>query len=211
MKSLSSRTLYSLMVVSAVIYIGYVVYQNFFYDPQATAFLEHKTKRPTNAAAWLIVMYVHIVFASLAMVSGAVNFSGKVLARFRKLHRVNGYVYLIAVLVVVLSSGYMAPYTTGGKINSIPFNIINMAWTAMTITAIVQIRKNQVVKHRKWMVRSYVFCFTNMFIHSLTFVSQQGFGLDYVTSYTIGIYGSMVLNLLIAELVIQFIYRRRPA
>jgi hypothetical protein len=42
-----------------------------------------------------------------------------------------------------------------------------------------------------------------MVIHLLTFAGQQGFGLDYVTGYTYGVYGSIVLLLLIPELIIR--------
>jgi len=39
----------------------------------------------------------------------------------RTFHRINGYVYLISVLIVVITSGYMAPYATGGKAVCIAF------------------------------------------------------------------------------------------
>ncbi|GLI04485.1 hypothetical protein YDYSG_05150 [Paenibacillus tyrfis] len=53
------------------------------------------------------------------------------------------------------------------------------------------------------MIRSYAFCFTNMFIHLITFLFHQGFGLVYATSYTIGVYGSIVLLLVIPDVIIR--------
>jgi uncharacterized membrane protein YozB (DUF420 family) len=111
----------------------------------------------------------------------------------------NGYAYVVSVVVVV-TSGYMAPYATGGKPNSMAFNLM---WPAMTIAAIVRIKKKRVDKHRKWMIRSYAFCFTNMFIHAITFVVHEGLNMEYPASYTVGVYGSIVLLLLLAEIVIR--------
>ncbi|MCZ4142412.1 hypothetical protein BZG17_31980, partial [Escherichia coli] len=104
-----------------------------------------------------------------------------------------GYVYVVSVLMVVLTSGYRAPYSTGGRINSIAFNVINLIWPIMTITAVVQIKKKRIVKHRNWMIRSYAFCFTNMLIHLITLLFNEGFGMAYASSYTYGVYGSLVL------------------
>ncbi|MCP3774397.1 DUF2306 domain-containing protein [Paenibacillus sp. MZ04-78.2] len=208
-----SKSLYLLMIVVAVVYMLYVTYVNFIHDPQATEFLSHKTglKRPVVLPVWLNVMYVHIVFACVAMIAGAINFSTKILSNHRRLHRVNGYLYLLSVAVVVLTSGYMAPFSTGGKINSIAFNVMNLIFMGLTIAAIVQIKRKKVESHRKWMVRSYAFCFTNMFIHMITFVLHNGFGVEYALSYTLGVYGALVLNFALAEIVIRCIYTKPAA
>ncbi|MEF3308664.1 DUF2306 domain-containing protein [Paenibacillus sp. GYB004] len=195
-------------VLLAAICIGFILYalvNNYIIDPRAEQFLSHKTglKRELYLPVWLNVMYVHVAFACIAMASGLLNFSNRLLENKRKLHRLNGYVYVVSVFLVVLTSGYMAPYATGGKGSSMGFNALNIIWPLFTITALVQIRKKRIARHRNWMIRSYAFCFTNMVIHLLTFAGQQGFGLDYVTGYTYGVYGSIVLLLLIPELIIR--------
>ncbi|MFC7441738.1 DUF2306 domain-containing protein [Laceyella putida] len=204
-----SKQLYLLMLAVSIVYIIYVVYFNFKHDPQATEFLSHKSnlKRPINIPVWLNVMYVHVATASMAMVSGAINFSNQILRKYRELHRINGYVYLVCVSLAVVTSGYMAPYATGGKINSRAFNFVNIIWPLITIAALVKIKQKQVNKHRKWMVRSYVFCFTNMFIHLISFVLYQLFEMNYDSAYTIGVYGTILLNFTLAEIVIRYIYK----
>ncbi|WP_314590787.1 DUF2306 domain-containing protein [Paenibacillus terrigena] len=210
MNTLRNRRLYIGMIAIAVVYILYVTFMNFIHDPQATAFLGHKVslKRSVNTVIWLPVMMVHIIFACVAMLAGAVNFSSLVLTRYRTFHRVNGYLYVIAVCIVDITSGYMAPFATGGKINSMAFNFINLIWLLMTIAAVVFIKRKQVMKHRKWMIRSYVFCYTNLFIHLLTYLASKGIGLPYVTSYTIGVYGATVINILLAEWIIRRVLPR---
>ncbi|NQX70943.1 DUF2306 domain-containing protein [Paenibacillus alba] len=213
-KTARSKTsyLYPLLLTASLIYIAYVTLTNLFFDPQAVDFLSHKMnlKRPINLSIWLNVMHVHVVAACMAMLTGILNFSHTLLRKYRKFHRVNGYLYVIFVFVVVLTSGYMAPYSTGGKASSLPFNLVSIVWFAMTIAAIVQIKRKQVSKHRKWMVRSYVFCFTNFFIHLISYILHKGGGLPYELSYTLGVYGAILTNFILAEIVIRFVYVKAP-
>jgi hypothetical protein len=207
---ITRKPLFYLMLVITIVFILYVVYINFIHDPQASEFLSHKLnleRQPANLPIWINVLHFHIIFACIATFSGAINFANGVKHKYRKLHRINGYVYLIAVTLVVITSGYMAPYTNGGKINSMAFNILNIIWLAITITALVKIKKKQINKHQQWMVRSYAYCFTNMLITILTFVLHNGFGLLYETSYTIGIYSTIPLLFIIAEIVNGAFYK----
>ncbi|UOY87986.1 DUF2306 domain-containing protein [Bacillus glycinifermentans] len=199
------------MLVLIAIYILYTLFENLVADPGSTSFLSHKTdpRDSFHLPVWLKVMYVHVVAACLAMLSGAVNFFGR--AKRRRFHRFNGYIYAVCVFVVTLSSGYMAPDSTGGRIVSIAFNTVNMYWPLAVFISILQARRKQFDKHRNWMIRSYLFCFTNLFIHMITFVFNGGLGLTYETSYTVGVYGSIVLNVLIAECIIRIICRKAQA
>ncbi|GIP56922.1 DUF2306 domain-containing protein [Paenibacillus woosongensis] len=200
---LNKKALYLLSVVSLA-FIIYVVYYNFVYDPQAAGFLSHKTnlKRPLQIPVWLNVMYFHVIFACLAMGSGIINFSSSLFERSRKFHRINGYVYFVSVFLVSLTSGYMAPYATGGKLTSIPFNLLNMIWPGMTVIALYHIKKRDIIRHRNWMFRSYAFCFTNLFIHLISLLCHHAFGLAYKTSYILGVYGSITLLLILPSLVL---------
>lgn len=204
---------YGLLACISILFILYALVANFIIDPGAKAFLSHKIglKRELNLPVWINVMHVHVAFACIAMATGLLNFSNRVFEKSRKLHRINGYAYLVSVLLVVITSGYMAPYATGGKISSMGFNALNLIWLFITIMALVQIKKKRIIRHRNWMIRSYAFCFTNMTIHLITSLFYQGFGLIYATSYTIGVYGSIVLLLIIPNIIIRNINRSRKA
>ncbi|TXK84861.1 DUF2306 domain-containing protein [Paenibacillus sp. N3.4] len=203
--------LYVWMLTASIIYIIYATLTNLYFDAQASAFLSQKINlaRPLYLPVWLTVMHVHVVVACLAMLTGAINFSTAILQKYRKYHRVNGYLYVLFVFLVCVTSGYMAPYSTGGRINSMAFNFLNIIWFAITVTAIVKIKRKKISQHRKWMVRSFVFCFTNLFIHLFTNVLQSGFGMKYELSYTIGIYGTIFFNFILAEIVIYYVYGKK--
>lgn len=201
----SGRRWYGLVVLIMVIDLIYVMYMNYIHDPFAAEFLKHKIglKKEVQLPLWLHVLYVHIGFACLAMITGALNFSQRLLSRHRRFHRINGYVYLVSILLVDLTSGYMAPYATGGRMNSIAFNLLNLLWPIFTVGAIVHIKKKRLIKHWEWMMRSYALCFTNFLTHLITAVISRGFGWAYPASYSIGVYGAVILLLLTPELLIR--------
>ncbi len=203
--------LYFLLAVLTVCFIAYALIKNYLIDPGADSFLSQKNglKRELNLPVWLNVMYIHVAFACLAMATGLLNFSATLYKKSRKLHRSFGYAYILSVMLVVLSSGYMAPYATGGKISSIGFNLINIIWPAITLVAFIQIKKKQIIRHRNWMIRSYAFCFTNMLIHLIALLFENLLGFSYTASYTAGIYGSLALLLLIPEVLLRTIAKPR--
>jgi uncharacterized membrane protein len=209
---MSTKNLYKLLLLFIGSYILYTFADNYILDHRAAFFLEQKLdlRDSFHLPLWLDMMYIHVFVACLATVSGAVNFSRGLAWHQRKFHRINGYVYAISVMLVSLTSGYLAPYATGGKLVSIPFNMVNLFWPLMIIAAIVHARKGRLEKHQSWMIRSYLFCFTNLFIHLISDVLYKS-GLDYTLSYTIGVYGSIVLNLTIAEGIIYLRTRKKEA
>ncbi|GLI04484.1 hypothetical protein YDYSG_05140 [Paenibacillus tyrfis] len=144
------KRLSGLLTGITILFILYALVNNYIIDPGAESFLSHKTglKRVLHLPVWLNVMYVHVAFACIAMAAGLLNFSNRVMEKSRKFHRINGYVYLVSVLIVVLTSGYMAPYATGGKISSMGFNALNVIWLFITITALVQIKMKRITRHR---------------------------------------------------------------
>jgi len=202
---------YRVLTCISIVFIVYALIKNYVIDPEAAHFLSFKTdlKRELKLPLWLNVMYVHVAFACIAMAAGLLNFSKRLFEKSRKLHRINGYIYLLSVLLVILTSGYMAPYATGGKISSMGFNALNILWLLITTIAFVQIKRKQITSHRNWMIRSYAFCFTNMIIHLITTLFHQVFHFSYPSSYTIGIYGAIAMLLIGAELVIKVIDRNR--
>ncbi|WP_243735282.1 DUF2306 domain-containing protein [Paenibacillus turpanensis] len=202
---------YRFMVGICMLLILYIIVKNYIIDFEFEGFLSHKTgvKHRLNLTVWLNVVYVHIGFACIAMAVGLLNFSYRIYHNRRRLHRINGYIYVVSVFIVVLTSGYLAPHATGGKITSIGFNVLNIIWLYVTTVAMIHIKKKRIIQHRNWMVRSYVFCYTNLTIHLVTALLNQGFGYEYVSSYTIGVYASIVLLLTISELVIRKISDER--
>lgn len=207
-RSRKNNKLYSAVIVISAVFIVSTVLHNFLFDPNAASFLSHKTHltHPLHIRSWLDVLRVHIVFACLAMITGAVNFSSKIRRNNRRFHRVNGYAYIICVMAVCVISGYLAPTATGGEMNSVAFNLMNVLWLGATVTAFIQIKRKRISSHRIWMVRSYMFCYTNLLIHVLMFAFSSVVGITYDLSYTLSVYGSIVLNVIMSSIAIRLFY-----
>ena len=98
----------------------------------------------------------HTLAGILALAIGPINFSSRIRERHRKLHRVLGRVYVIAVFVgaftgIALASG--RPGLPGTSMQA-------AAWIVCTTAAFITARNRQIVQHWQWMARSYAVTFT---------------------------------------------------
>ncbi|NEU59993.1 DUF2306 domain-containing protein [Paenibacillus sp. ALJ109b] len=125
---MNTKSAFRLLITVAASFVFWTLLNRFALDPDASVFLSHKTKliRPMNLPVWLTMLNVHVIFACIAIAAGVINFASAKLRKYRKMHRILGYVYVVAVLAVCITSGYMAPFATGGKVVSIAFNLLNI-------------------------------------------------------------------------------------
>jgi hypothetical protein len=59
------------------------------------------------------------------------------------------------------------------------------------------------VQHAKWIIRSLCLSFANMTIYMIVAITHNGFKLEYGLSYSIAVWLSWMVNLLIAEWTIR--------
>ena len=100
---------------------------------------------------------VHAFFGAIAMVTAAFQFSNRLRARYLRLHRVLGYIYVTSVFI-------SAPFAVIVAMK-IPKSFSLMAancmqsfgWLVCTAVALYCIRSGNIAMHRRWMIRSYPF------------------------------------------------------
>jgi uncharacterized membrane protein len=98
----------------------------------------------------------HTLAGVLALLIGPANFSSRMRDRYRRLHRVLGRVYVVAVFVgsftgIALAAG--RPGLPGTAMQA-------AAWMVCTTAAFITARNRQITQHRQWMARSYAVTFT---------------------------------------------------
>ncbi len=98
----------------------------------------------------------HVIFGTVALLSGPVQFSSRLRQRHLKFHRILGRLYVASVFVsaptgVLLSAG--RPGFPGTSMQA-------FAWVACTAAALVTARNRHITQHRQWMARSYAVTFT---------------------------------------------------
>jgi len=98
----------------------------------------------------------HAFFGALAMLLGAFQFSNRLRARYLKVHRVMGYIYVVGVFVSAPFAIPMAMKIHGLSIVGASA-VQSLGWMLTTAIALYCVRSGNVVQHRRWMMRSYPF------------------------------------------------------
>ena len=98
----------------------------------------------------------HAIFAGLAMVMGAFQFSNRLRRRYLGAHRVMGYIYVVSVMVgapfaIPLAARVDTPSLVAASA------VQAFGWMFCTGVALYCIRIGNVQQHRRWMIRGYPF------------------------------------------------------
>jgi uncharacterized membrane protein len=103
---------------------------------------------------WYLVP--HAFFGALAMLLGAFQFSNRLRARYLKVHRTLGYVYIVSAFI----SGPLG-IPVAKRIDSLSLaaasGVQAFGWMVTAAIALYCIRHGNVTQHRRWMIRSYPF------------------------------------------------------
>jgi uncharacterized membrane protein len=98
----------------------------------------------------------HAFFGVLALTLGAFQFSNRLRARYLKVHRILGYIYVVSVFVA-------APFAIPVAMRTASFSLTaasvaqSAGWMLTTGIALYCVRGGNIVQHRRWMMRSYPF------------------------------------------------------
>ena len=102
---------------------------------------------------WYLVP--HAFFGVLAMVLGVFQFSNRLRARYLKVHRTLGYVYVVSVFI---AAPLAIPMTMRfGPSLVAASSMQSFGWMLTTAIALYCVRHGNVTQHRRWMIRSYPF------------------------------------------------------
>jgi uncharacterized membrane protein len=130
----------------------------------------------------------HAIFAGVALIMGAFQFSNRLRARYLKVHRVMGYIYVGCVVIgaplaIPLAMKIATPSLIAASV------VQTFGWVFCTVVALYCIRTRNIQQHRRWMIRGYpfdmVFTVTRLII-PIPPVLRSGFvGLEIVVWCTI--------------------------
>lgn len=99
---------------------------------------------------------VHALFGMLALALGAFQFSNRLRAKYLKVHRSLGYVYVLSVFI---SAPFALPVAmrTGTPSLTAATCVQSLGWMLTTAIALYCVKRGNLVQHRRWMIRSYPF------------------------------------------------------
>ena len=105
---------------------------------------------------WLLV---HVAGAATALLVGPVQFSSRLRARFRNLHRWIGRTYVVSCLVGGVAGFLLALGASTGPISTIGFGGLAIVWLVTTSLAWRRAMQGRFAEHRAWMIRSFALTF----------------------------------------------------
>jgi uncharacterized membrane protein len=106
-------------------------------------------------ATWYLP--VHAFFGAIAMAVAAFQFSNRLRARYIRLHRVLGYVYVTSVFISAPFAVVVA-MKIPKSFSLVAANCVqSFGWVVSTAIAFYCVRSGNIALHRRWMIRSYPF------------------------------------------------------
>lgn len=102
----------------------------------------------------------HAVFATVAFVSGPLQFSSRFRGRHLQIHRILGRVYVFSVLIAA-TTAFLIERSPDRVHDDFAGVIVQISlWVLCTLLAFITARNRQIAVHRQWMIRSYAITFT---------------------------------------------------
>lgn len=146
-----------LAVVLIVRALGTILanYPDYFPPNFDSLFLQGR--ETTFHGLYRIAFYVHILSAPIVLVNGLLLLNTFLLIRWRRLHRVLGWVQMILLLLLMLpSSLVMACQSFGGWPSGLSFGLLTLVTAACAVMGLVSATRRRFAEHRRWMLRCFV-------------------------------------------------------
>lgn len=183
-----------LAVLVAAYSLRYVVLGERAYVPDLAALF--------RARPWAIG--VHTLFGPLALTLGLVQFLPATRRPDRWLvHRMLGRIYGVSAVMLALAGLYMSFYSAGGIVTHTGFALLALSVLVTTVQGYRAIRHGDVIRHRQWMLRSYVLIFGAVTLRILLPILITVYHGQFLPAYRWVAWISWVPNLLWAEWIIR--------
>lgn len=179
--------------------------KNFMVDPQFESFISKKDQILTDDNLWFLMLRIHILLALISIITGPLGVIKGIREKSRTFHRWNGRIYVLSIILNFIPGIYVSFFATGGLPSIIGFLILNTLWLTTTILGYWYIKRQKVLLHSQWITRSFFLSFANITIYIFVAISHNLLNFSYGSSYTIAVWLSWSLNLLLSE----FLIRRR--
>ena len=167
-----------------------------------TAFLGIK-QQYIDLPFYLPAFYIHVFTAIFALPAGMTQFSKTILRRYPGIHRLNGRIYVIAILLLGAPSGFLIGlYANGGMLSRISFCTLAILWTWFTAQALLKARAGELRAHKAYIYRSFALTLSAITLRAWKYLLIALFHPHPMDVYRIVAWLGWVPNLLIAEYLI---------
>jgi uncharacterized membrane protein len=156
---------------------------------------------------WLTIFYVHVFTCVACLIVGITQFSKVILQKHPKWHRFFGRMYFYNVVFINFPAGFvLAIHANGHTPGKLAFITLDMLWLYFTVSAVLWVRRGNVLKHRNQMIRSYAMTLTALTLRLLKMVMSKYSDWTYDEIYVFDAWTALVINLAVAETIIYSLY-----
>jgi uncharacterized membrane protein len=144
----------------------------------------------------------HVVTSVVLLLAGFTQFLPA--ARFRKLHRIAGRIYVIVLLGISGPAGLlMGIFANGGFSSQLAFVLLAVLWLYTTWRAFTAIRSGNVQQHRAFMLRSFALTLSALTLRLWKYLIVFALAPPPMDVYRTVAWLGWIPNLLVAEWIIR--------
>ncbi len=150
---------------------------------------------------WRYSFYTHIIVCIPILAAGLTQFSNYILTKQTRLHKLNGKIYVLGILLLGAPSGFiMGFYGNGGLLAQISFMLLSLLWFTFTLMGFIKIKQKDIHEHKKWLIRSYALTLSALFLRFYAMIFPTIFHISGKHEYIILAWSSWVPNLILVEI-----------
>lgn len=192
-----------IIFIISMMWVLHTFSKNFMVDPQFEKFISRKDLTLTDHNLWISMIRIHILLAIISLITGPLGIIKAIRDKSRNFHRWNGRLYVFSIILNFIPGVYVSFFATGGLPSIIGFLILNTLWLITTILGFLYIKRQNVILHSQWITRSFFLAFANITIYVIVAISHNLLNFSYENSYTLAVWLSWSLNLLVSEFIIR--------
>ncbi|EFK34386.1 Predicted membrane protein (DUF2306) [Chryseobacterium gleum] len=199
-KILKAAALFLIFIFSILILKVILQYTSF---DKNTGFLAFK-QQVVNNPYWMAFFYVHIFSITFCLLAGLTQFSGRILAESKSLHRIIGRIYVYNILIINVPACFvLGLFSNGGFIGITGFLIQDVLWMYFTIAAVISVKKGNVSRHKMYMTLSYAVTTTAITFRIIKNLLYNETRHDYELFYGLNVWAALFINLFIAYIILK--------
>lgn len=154
--------------------------------------------------------FIHAYCAVLVLPAGFTQFSRYIRQHYPFLHKWNGWLYAIAILVLVAPSGLvLGIFANGGWSSQLGFCLLAVLWFYFTWKAIELIWKKDFRAHQRFMLRSFALTLSAITLRIWKVILVALFHPKPMDVYRWVAWLGWLVNLIIIEFIIYKYYQKK--
>jgi hypothetical protein len=157
-----------------------------------------------------IAFFIHVYTSIFLVAFGWMQFSTYIRNKYKYFHRNVGKFYILVILLFSGPSGLvMSYYANGGIISQTAFIILSVLWMLFTYLSYHYARKLDFKKHQQFAIRSFALTLSAISLRLFKYIIVFLFQPLPMDTYRIVSWLGWTFNLLLAELLILYLYKKK--